>query len=92
VKSVSGKKQMTRHSTPVFYYCEASSLDGFVIEVGWAYLNPDNEKISSDFYLVHPLSEWQIETVWDESSEAVHAMYPSAVGRLALMSVFEIAA
>lgn len=61
-------------SSPVFYDCEASSLDGFVIEVGWAYVCPDDGQIISDSHLVRPLAEWQIETVWDESAEALHGI------------------
>jgi hypothetical protein len=61
-------------SSPVFYDCEASSLDGFVIEVGWAYVRPDDGQIIAASHLVRPLAEWQIETVWDESAEALHGI------------------
>jgi len=63
---------MADPSPPVFYDCEASSLDGFVIEVGWAYARPDDGQIIAASYLVLPLAEWQIATVWDENAEALH--------------------
>ena len=65
---------MGRPSSPVFYDCEASSLDGFVIEVGWAYVRPDDGQIIAASYLVRPLAEWQIVTVWDENAEALHGI------------------
>ncbi|ULO23107.1 hypothetical protein [Methylocystis sp. SB2] len=61
-------------SSPVFYDCEASSLDGFVIEVGWAYVRPDDGQIISASHPVRPLAEWQIATVWDENAEALHGI------------------
>jgi DNA polymerase III epsilon subunit-like protein len=65
---------MADSSPPVFYDCEASSLDGFVIEVGWAYAQPDDGQIISASHLVRPLAEWQIATVWDENAEALHGI------------------
>jgi len=65
---------MADPTSPVFYDCEASSLDGFVIEVGWAYARPDDGQIISASHLVRPLAEWQIATVWDENAEALHGI------------------
>lgn len=65
---------MASYSPPVFYDCEASSLDGCVIEVGWAYARPDDGQIIAASYLVRPLAEWQIATVWDENAEALHGI------------------
>lgn len=65
---------MISPSAPVFYDCEASGLDGFVIEIGWAFVDPNNGQIASASYLVRPPSEWRIETAWDENAEELHGI------------------
>lgn len=65
---------MISNSAPVFYDCEASGLDGFVIEIGWAFVDPANGQIASASYLVRPLTEWRIETAWDENAEDLHGI------------------
>ena len=59
---------------PVFYDCEASSLDGFVIEIGWALAPPGGGKIVSAGYLVRPAPDWEIEASWDPNAEALHGV------------------
>jgi hypothetical protein len=39
-----------KNSAPVFYDCEASGIGGFVIEIGWAFMPPDERKTVSDAY------------------------------------------
>lgn len=59
---------------PVFYDCEASSLDGYVIEVGWAYVHEDRGEITSAGHLVRPAWDWKIEDAWSKKSEKLHGI------------------
>ena len=67
-------ESLPARSTPVFYDCEASGLEGFVIEIGWAFVEPDGQKISSAGYLVRPALAWRIENAWDENAESLHGI------------------
>jgi hypothetical protein len=60
--------------SPVFYDCEASGLDGFVIEIGWAFTPPGGGKIVSAGYLVRPAPHWEIDASWDPNAEALHGV------------------
>jgi hypothetical protein len=57
---------------PVFYDCEASSLEGLPIEIGWAFLNPQNGQIQSESHLIRPPANWDLLSVWDPEAEAFH--------------------
>ncbi|WP_424363129.1 hypothetical protein [Methylocystis parvus] len=59
---------------PVLYDCEASDLDGCIIEVAWAYVDPSDLHIESRSFLVRPVPEWEIEANGDESAEALHGI------------------
>jgi hypothetical protein len=61
---------------PVFYDCEASALDGYPIEIGWAYIAEDTETIVSEGYLVRPTSNWERHGHWDHRAEALHGITP----------------
>ena len=63
---------MSRNLSPVFYDCEASSLEGFVIEIGWAFVSPDGETLVSAAHLVRPALNWNLIDAWDENAEALH--------------------
>ncbi|WP_139251360.1 hypothetical protein [Kaistia soli] len=55
---------------PVFYDCEASTLGGVPIEVGWAFMDSDGLVVSTAC-LVRPPRQWQIEARWDPAAEAL---------------------
>jgi DNA polymerase III epsilon subunit-like protein len=59
---------------PVFYDCEASSLDGYPIEVGWASASTQNDAILSEGHLIRPPQEWPINESWDEQAEGIHGI------------------
>jgi hypothetical protein len=58
---------------PVFYDCEASSYEGFPIEIGWAFYDPDLG-IVSEAHLIQPPPQWRIEKVWDPAAEKLHGI------------------
>jgi hypothetical protein len=62
--------------SPVFFDCEASSLDGFIIEVGWAYFVPETRAIASEGHLIRPPLDWNISEFWDDDAEALHGITP----------------
>jgi hypothetical protein len=57
---------------PVFYDIEASSLDGFPIEIGWAYADAVGSEIHSESCLIRPPAEWDVRGSWDSSAAALH--------------------
>ena len=59
---------------PVFFDCEASSLDGYIIEVGWAFVSPAASKIVSAGYLIRPAPDWKIKDAWSRNSEKIHGI------------------
>jgi len=58
---------------PVFYDFEASGLDGFPIEVGWAFVD-DQKRIVSDSSLILPDPKWNLASNWDEDAEQIHGI------------------
>jgi hypothetical protein len=58
---------------PVFYDFEASGLDGFPIEVGWAFVD-DQKRIVSDSSLILPDPKWNLASNWDEGAEQIHGI------------------
>jgi len=58
---------------PVFYDFEASGIDGFPIEVGWAFVD-DQNRIVSDSSLILPDSKWNLAAKWDENAEQIHGI------------------
>jgi hypothetical protein len=62
-----------RCKTPVFYDCEASSLEGKPIEIGWAFALFDGS-IVSEAHLIQPPISWAIEKSWDPDAEALHGL------------------
>jgi hypothetical protein len=63
-----------RAGEPVFFDCEASSLDGYLIEVGWAFVSPVNPEIVSAGYLIQPAPDWKIKDAWSRKSEKLHGI------------------
>jgi len=59
--------------SPVFFDCEASSLDGYIIEIGWAFLADDGD-IESAAHLVRPPWNWKIRDAWSAKSEKLHGV------------------
>lgn len=64
----------TGNAAPVFYDCEASGLDGFPIEIGWAFVDEQTKTIVSESHLVRPLPEWDIDDHWDPIAEELHGI------------------
>ena len=62
---------------PVFYDCEASGLEGFPIEIGWAFLDEKAGIIRSEGHLIRPQEAWDIETRWDLDAEKLHGITPA---------------
>ena len=58
----------------VFYDCEASGLDGFPIEIGWAFVDETANAIVSESHLVRPLPEWLADDRWDPVAEELHGI------------------
>jgi hypothetical protein len=59
-------------SSPVFYDIEASSLEGFPIEIGWAQADAALGTIMSEGYLIRPPPDWDIPGTWDPGAAARH--------------------
>jgi DNA polymerase III epsilon subunit-like protein len=59
---------------PVFFDCEASSLDGYIIEIGWAFVDKDGENIVSAAHLIRPAFDWKIKDAWSAKSERLHGI------------------
>ena len=57
---------------PVFYDIEASSLDGFPIEIGWARADLAMGAILSEGHLVRPPPDWDVRGTWDPSAASRH--------------------
>jgi DNA polymerase III epsilon subunit-like protein len=60
--------------TPVFYDFEASGLNGFPIEIGWAYVEPKAISIIAEGHLIRPALDWSAEDAWDENAEQLHGI------------------
>jgi len=59
-------------SVPVFYDCEASSIGGLPIEIGWA--DPATDEIRAEGHLVKPPSHWNMRKVWDPDAQKLHGI------------------
>jgi len=59
--------------SPVFFDCEASSLDGYIIEIGWAFLSVEGGIVSAA-HLVRPARGWKIRDAWSAKSEKLHGV------------------
>jgi hypothetical protein len=62
---------------PVFYDCEASGLEGFPIEIGWAFFDETAGTIRSEGHLIRPASAWNIQANWDLEAEKLHGITPA---------------
>jgi hypothetical protein len=60
--------------TPVFYDCEASDLEGYPIEVGWAFTDPKTGAVASESHLIKPPEDWPVKESWDRSAERLHGI------------------
>lgn len=75
---------------PVFYDIEASGLDGFPIEIGWAQADPASGTILSEGHLIRPPADWDVRGTWDPSAASRHRITLDELGR-AGRPVWEIA-
>ena len=66
---------------PVFYDCEASALEGFPIEIGWAFADAKTGAIRSESHLIRPPADWPIEKMWDPDAEKLHGIRLSQLRR-----------
>jgi hypothetical protein len=58
---------------PVFFDFEASGLDGFPIEVGWAFVD-GQKRIVSGSSLILPDPKWNLAAKWDPGAEEIHGI------------------
>lgn len=75
---------------PVFYDIEASGLDGYPIEVGWAFLDEATGKLCSEAYLIKPDASWDIISARDSNAEALHGITLGQLQKSGL-SAFQVA-
>ena len=61
-------------ANPVFYDCEASGIEGFPIEVGWALVVRPTRSIHSEAHLIRPAPSWDVQGAWDPKAEALHGI------------------
>ncbi len=76
-------------SAPVFYDIEASGLDGFPIEIGWARADLASDTILSEGHLIRPPADWDVRGTWDVSAAARHRIPLDELWRVG-KPVFEI--
>jgi hypothetical protein len=69
-------------SAPVFYDIEASSLEGFPIEIGWARADLASGTIVSEAHLIRPPPDWDLRATWDESAACRHRIGLDELWRL----------
>ena len=50
-------------TTPVFYDCEASDVEGYPIEIGWAGADPKTGDVVSGSHLIRPLEDWPMKGI-----------------------------
>jgi hypothetical protein len=65
-------KRAAERKAPVFYDCEASSVGGLPIEIGWAFADPVSGEITSESHLIKPPPHWNLGPVWDPDAEKLH--------------------
>lgn len=59
---------------PVFYDCEASDLEGYPIEVGWAFTDAATGVVVSESHLIKPPGDWPVRESWDRAAERLHGI------------------
>jgi hypothetical protein len=77
-------------SAPVFYDIEASGLDGFPIEIGWARADLASDTVLSEGHLIRPSADWDVRGTWDASAATRHRIPLDELWRTG-KPVFEIA-
>ena len=58
---------------PVFYDFEANGLDGFPVEIGFAFVD-DRNSIVSGSWLIKPEAQWEIANSWDAGAQEIHGI------------------
>jgi hypothetical protein len=62
-------------NNPVFYDFEVSrAIDGFPIEVGWAFVDNDQRAIHAEAHLICPDTSWDLVERWDGIAESLHGI------------------
>jgi hypothetical protein len=61
-------------TTPVFFDCEVSDLEGYPIEIGWAFTDPLTDVVVSESHLIKPPAEWPVKASWDRTAERLHGI------------------
>lgn len=59
---------------PVFYDCEASDMEGYPIEIGWAFTDAATGVVVSESHLIKPPGDWPFEESWDPAAERLHGI------------------
>jgi hypothetical protein len=62
------------NTIPIFYDFEASNLEGYPIEVGWAFFDPGTSAVASESHLIKPPAEWPVKESWDREAERLHGI------------------
>jgi hypothetical protein len=71
----SGICTMRIPANPVFYDFEASrALDGFPIEIGWAFVDAAKLTIVAEGHLIRPVAAWDIDERWSDDAQALHGI------------------
>src|SRR5258708_697789 len=68
-------------TVPVFYDIEASGLDGFPIEIGWARADLASGTILSEGHLIRPPPDWDVRGTWDPAAPLRRRIVIDALGR-----------
>ncbi|MBF0267834.1 MAG: hypothetical protein HQL44_04520 [Alphaproteobacteria bacterium] len=62
-------------SASIFIDFEASSFDGYPVEVGWAVAEPETGLITTEGYIIRPTQEWLDDAArWDLSAQKIHGL------------------
>ena len=61
-------------NAPVFYDCEASDLDGYPIEIGWASVDQGSRRLISEAHLIRPPPAWPVKLSWTRAAEKMHGI------------------
>lgn len=61
-------------SIPAFYDCEALDLEGYPIEIGWAFTDATTGSVVSESHLIKPAAEWPIKESWNRAAERLHGI------------------
>jgi hypothetical protein len=62
-------------SVSIFLDFEASSFDGYPVEVGWAVADPESGIIATEGHIIRPPQDWLDDTEnWNPSAQKIHGL------------------